>query len=332
MRVSVSLQSCLPKVQRLGGLLANTRSGERVRFRSAKLSKALTKPTKHLPAESTRTQTRKSGTFTRSTAGSQSLERGLQLLRSFRVGVPVLGNAEFAERTGLPRPTVSRLTRSLVDAGFLAYDHESRGYRLTVAVLSLAQAFRYDIPVIDIALPLMKKVAEGEKINVGLAVADQSDMVYLESVRESRRGVFRRASQGSRFPIELTAGGRAYLAGLEPAQRDTVMKTLAVRHGNAWAKIRCEIDEAGRAVDRDGYCVASWQPGLTAIAAPLVAPNYSLYSVSIGFHSAAGQQQELVRRYAPMLRRLVNDIHICWDPSAVRRPFETNLAAGRARV
>ncbi|MDM0073455.1 IclR family transcriptional regulator [Variovorax sp. J2P1-59] len=269
--------------------------------------------TKQLPAVSTRAQTRESGTFTRSTSGSQSLERGLQLLRSFRVGVPVLGNAELAERTGLPRPTVSRLTRSLVDAGFLAYDHESRGYRLTVAVMSLAQAFRYDVPVIDIALPLMKKVAEGEKINVGLAVADQSEMVYLESVRESRRGVFRRAEQGSRFPMELTAGGRAYLAGLSAAQRDIVMKMLAARHASHWARIRREIDEAGRGIARDGYCVASWQPGLTAIAAPLVAPDRSLYSVSIGFHLASGQQQELVQRYAPMLLELVDDIRVSWE-------------------
>ncbi len=224
----------------------------------------------------------------------------------------MLGNAELAERTGLPRPTVSRLTRSLVDAGFLAYDHESRGYRLTVTVLSLAQAFRYDVPVIDVAVPLMKKVAEGEKINVSLAVADQSEMVYLESVRESRRGVFRRAEQGSRFPMELTAGGRAYLCGLSGAQRDGVLKTLAARHERDWPRIRREIDEAGRRIARDGYCIASWQPGLTVVAAPLVAPDRSLYSVSIGFHSGPGQQQELVERYAPMLRRLVDDIQVSW--------------------
>ena len=224
----------------------------------------------------------------------------------------MLGNAELAERTGLPRPTVSRLTRSLVDAGFLAYDHDSRGYRLTVAVMSLAQAFRYDVPVIDIALPLMKKVAEGEKINVGLAVADQSEMVYLESVRESRRGVFRRAGPGSRFPMELTAGGRAYLAGLSNAKRDIVMKALAARYASGWAEARREIEAAGQGIERNGYCVASWQPGLTAIAAPLVAPDRSLYSVSIGFHSAPAQQQELVQRYAPMLLQLVEDIQASW--------------------
>eukprot|EP01032_Pedospumella_encystans_P037671 gene37671-42668_t len=89
-------------------------------------------------AGSTRARTQATGTFVRSTPGSHSLERGLALLRAFRHGVDVLTNAELADRAQLPRPTVSRLTRSLVDAGFLAYDIEQRGYRLTAACLSLA--------------------------------------------------------------------------------------------------------------------------------------------------------------------------------------------------
>ena len=67
---------------------------------------------------STRARTLATGTFVRSTKGSQSLERGLALLRAFRTGTLALSNAELAERCQLPRPTVSRLTRSLVDAGF----------------------------------------------------------------------------------------------------------------------------------------------------------------------------------------------------------------------
>jgi hypothetical protein len=69
-------------------------------------------------AGSTRARTQATGTFVRSTPGSHSLERGLALLRAFRHGVDVLTNAELADRAQLPRPTVSRLTRSLVDAGF----------------------------------------------------------------------------------------------------------------------------------------------------------------------------------------------------------------------
>ena len=45
---------------------------------------------------------------------NRSLERGIELLRSFRPGSELLGNAELAERTGLSRSTVSRLDRKSV--------------------------------------------------------------------------------------------------------------------------------------------------------------------------------------------------------------------------
>ena len=48
---------------------------------------------------------------------NRSLERGIEILRSFRPGSELLGNAEIAERTGLSRSTVSRLTQTLVGVG-----------------------------------------------------------------------------------------------------------------------------------------------------------------------------------------------------------------------
>jgi DNA-binding IclR family transcriptional regulator len=270
---------------------------------------------------STRRVTRETGKFTRSTSGSQSLERGLQILRAFRPGASVLGNAELALRTGLPRPTISRLTRSLVDAGFLSYDAASRGYRLTVVFMSLANAFRYGVPALEVARPLMKKVAEGEKINVGLAVADQQEMVYLESLRESRRGVFRRAVRGSRFPMELTAGGRAYLAGLAPGPREAMLAGIAPRHGSAWAEIRREIDMARADIAARGFCVANWQPGLTGVAAPMIGPDHGLYAINIGFHSTEVEATPLVTRYAPMLLQLVTDVRAAWERKVRSTPI-----------
>ena len=48
---------------------------------------------------------------------NRSLERGIEILRSFRPGSELLGNADLAERTGLSRSTVSRLTQTLVASG-----------------------------------------------------------------------------------------------------------------------------------------------------------------------------------------------------------------------
>lgn len=264
---------------------------------------------------SSRRLTQEAGRFTRETPGSQSLERGLQILRTFRLGTTVLTNAELAKRTGLPRPTVSRLTRSLVDAGFLSYDLQLQAYRLGVVTLSLSQAFRHEIPVLEVALPLMRKVAEGEQINVGLAVPDQLEMVYLDSVRESRKGIFRRLSAGSRIPIELTSLGRAYLSELAKPERQQLLERIALHHDKGWPALLAEVNRGVMQIRKIGYCQATWQTGMIAIAAPLPAPDQTLYALNISF-SIGDKEAETaaqVKRYAQMLLRLKQQILEKWQ-------------------
>ena len=50
---------------------------------------------------------------------NRSLERGVEILRAFRPGSDLLGNGELADRTGLSRATVSRLSQTLVGMGML---------------------------------------------------------------------------------------------------------------------------------------------------------------------------------------------------------------------
>jgi DNA-binding IclR family transcriptional regulator len=271
-------------------------------------------------SQSTRRHTLEVGRFTRDTPGSKSLERGLQLLRTFRPGVAMLTNSELAKRTGLPRPTISRLTHSLVDAGFLSYDLERRAYRLAAVFLTLAQAFRREVSVLSVALPLMRKVAEGEQINVGLAVPDQLEMVYLDSVRESRRGIFRRISAGSRIPMELTSLGRAYLAGLAQADRQVLLKRIAPQYGEGWPTVRREISRAIVDVARLGYCVAVWQPGMMALASFLKGPDRAVYAINISFPTDDTDSASSIKRYSHMLRGLVDEIEKKWIATLAESP------------
>jgi predicted transcriptional regulator len=73
---------------------------------------------------------RETGKFVRVTPGSQSLERGIRILRAFLEGAPSLSNSELVERVHLPKATVSRLSRSLVDAGMLEFNPKEEAYRL----------------------------------------------------------------------------------------------------------------------------------------------------------------------------------------------------------
>ena len=68
---------------------------------------------------------------------SMNLARGMQVLRAFSVREPLLGNRELADRTGLPKPTISRLTYTLTLLGYLSRDTRLKKYRLGTGVLSL---------------------------------------------------------------------------------------------------------------------------------------------------------------------------------------------------
>jgi DNA-binding IclR family transcriptional regulator len=78
------------------------------------------------------------------------------------------------------------LTQSLVISGFLEHDPERLAYRLTPTVLCLGHAFKTASAETKIAEPLMRQVSEKLKLNVGLAVADRLEMVYLESIRYTK--------------------------------------------------------------------------------------------------------------------------------------------------
>ncbi|QIL80174.1 helix-turn-helix domain-containing protein [Diaphorobacter sp. HDW4A] len=251
-------------------------------------------------AKSTRALTHESQVYVRSTAGSQSLERGLSILRAFRHGVGVLSNSELAERVQLPRPTVSRLTRSLVDAGFLIYDFEARSYRLAPVCLTLALSFRSSEATLEMALPHMRALAEGRRVNVGLAVADRSEMVYLDSVRLSRLGIFRRLSPGSRIPIAQTSLGCAYLAGMAPVQRRLLLDRLKREHGASWPPLKAHVERSLESISERGFCGAQWAAGMAAVATPLQTAS-GLYALNVSFPVAETVTAAELRTHGELL-------------------------------
>jgi hypothetical protein len=66
-----------------------------------------------------------------------ALARGIEVLRCFGPGANVLGNQELAARTGLPKPTISRLTYTLSKLGCLKAVPHSSKYQLDFGVLAL---------------------------------------------------------------------------------------------------------------------------------------------------------------------------------------------------
>jgi DNA-binding IclR family transcriptional regulator len=248
---------------------------------------------------------------------NRSLERGIEVLRAFRPGSEVLGNGELAERTGLAKSTVSRLTQTLLGAGLLQAESAQRAYRLAPAVLSLAHAMRSGSRVLAVAAPLMRRVAERERLNVGLAAPDRGEMVYLESIRYARRVAFRSVVSGQRVPMELTSLGRAYLASAAPSELSALMTTFSQRRGQ-WNALKKDIERSIRDVHEQGWCAASWQPEVVAVATPIVTTD-AVYALNMSL-STTEPTAAVARAISPKLLTLKAEVAAALEESS--RGFE----------
>jgi DNA-binding IclR family transcriptional regulator len=238
---------------------------------------------------------------------NRSLLRGVEILRAFRPGADLLGNGDLSERTGISRATVSRLTQTLVACGMLEHDRKARAYRLAAPVLSLAHAMRSGSPVMRAAAPTMLKTAEKLRVNVGLAVADRDEMVYLESIRYNRKVSLRNVVAGQRVPIELTSLGRAYLAALPEDARKRLLDHIGKRRSPSWKAVEQEIAQAISSVHQKGYCFASWQPEVVAVASPIVVHGHPIYVVNMSV-ATTSPIKRVVAELSPALLALAKKL------------------------
>ena len=241
--------------------------------------------------------------------GTRSLERGLRILRLFHPGLSVLSNSEIADGAELPRSTVSRLTQTLVACGFLQHDARAKAYRLGPPVLSLSEALLSSSEVLQAARPLMQELVSKLQVNVSLTMADQLEMVYLESMWPRSGSLMRRRSIGRRTPMERTAFGRAHLSILRPSERRRLMVEFKKKHPANWAEIRKGVHAATADVASKGYCTAdTWLQGVTAIATPIEALNRQPYVLGISGPTSLFGAQRIQYELSPALLKAAQEL------------------------
>jgi DNA-binding IclR family transcriptional regulator len=202
---------------------------------------------------------------------NNALARGLAILRTFQLDSSLLGNQELADATGLPKSTISRLTYTLTQLGYLRYREEFGKYELAAGVVSLAYPYIAGMAVPAIARPLMEALAEKTGTNIGLGVQEGLSILYLEyALGESNPN--RRHRVGFRIPVVRTATGRACIAAMRPADRVRLYEELRDYYGDEWPALRAELDDAIEQVETHGFCIApgTFQRTTNSVAVPFV--------------------------------------------------------------
>jgi DNA-binding IclR family transcriptional regulator len=184
-----------------------------------------------------------------------TLARGLDVLRCFTPLEPMLGNKEISVRTGLPKPTVSRLTYTLTKLGYLRHNMRLGKYQLGSAVLSIGYPLLASMSVRQVARPFMKELADYCNGSVSIGMRDRLSMVYVESSR-SGNALTTLPDIGTSVPIAAAAVGRAFLAACTPPEREAVLNQIMVKEPESHRKFRPAIDKSLEDIRSRGFCVS----------------------------------------------------------------------------
>jgi DNA-binding IclR family transcriptional regulator len=238
------------------------------------------------------------------TSTLMTVERGLEVLRAFRSNRAPLSNAELVRRTGLSKATVSRLTSTLIQVGFLRLVPGRREFELSIGALGIGHAYLATNDLLQAAQPLLQDLADKLDVSVALGIQDGIDMLYVD-YRVSRKVATLRLGVGSVLPMSTTSIGRAYLWGLAEAERQRLIDEHKRRAGAQGDALQQAIDASFAELESTGTCavLGGFQRSTFGVALPLrLGRERTLMSMSCGKADVDFDLQAERERIAPVLK------------------------------
>lgn len=204
--------------------------------------------------------------------GIQTISRAAAILRALERAPGGMSLGELAGVLGLPRSTVQRLVDALKSEGFLIRASPRGGVRLGPMLLRLAglaehaSAKRIRLLIVDLSHRLRETV-DVSTLQGGAAVfVDQAT---------GRQRLVAQSAIGERFPLSVTAPGKALLALLDTAHAEAAL-ARSLSEFPAWplddpAAFWADIEACrarGTAFDEENH-----SPGIAAVGVALMDPD-----------------------------------------------------------
>jgi DNA-binding IclR family transcriptional regulator len=233
-----------------------------------------------------------------------ALARGLDVLRCFRPHETLLSNADISQRTGLPKPTVSRLLHTLCKLDYLSCDEATGSYRLSAGVLSLGFGVIAGMEIADRAKGILLDLRDGPNSYVTAAVAQchMTDAIYV-AVERSYEDISLAITVGARLPLFFSAIGRAILVAMSDEDRAIAFAYGAQLMTDSIAAQKDSYTTAKAEYETQGFCTSygDWRPDVNGIAVPITTLDGRVFAINAGGPAFNVKQKQLEQIYAPRL-------------------------------
>jgi DNA-binding IclR family transcriptional regulator len=235
------------------------------------------------------------------------LDRTLSILELLSQQGQGMELAALAEQLNLPKSAAHRLLNDLVKAGYVRQTRELGDYALTTKLVSLGLTYLSKSGVIDVAQPLIDRLAEQTGELVRLAVIDGDRLTWVARAQGARQGLRYDPDMGSIARLSCSSSGWAWLSTLP----DDAALALIAKQGVGQAdefgpnapKTLQDVLQALHETRAQGFALTeeTYTPGLNAMAAPVgLSGQLPMGTISIAGPSARLTRERMLS-FAPEL-------------------------------
>jgi len=257
----------------------------------------------------------------------EAIARGLDVIRAFGPGQPVMSLAAVAAASGLPRPTARRILLTLEQLGYVRQvggqlasgagqlGQSVGGYELTPRVLDLGMSYVLSRGLWEVARPHMEALVARTRNSSSIAQLDGSDIVYVARVAVPKI-VTLAVTIGTRFPAMQTSLGKVLLAAVPLADAEQILAEPS-RSGITprWQPDANERAAALREVRARGWALTDEQlaAGIRSVAVPLRdGEGRVIAALNVNSHAAETPLEVLTGEYLPLLLQAAGAISADW--------------------
>jgi DNA-binding IclR family transcriptional regulator len=204
-----------------------------------------------------------------------ALQRSLRVLEVLAANPEGCSLSMLARQLDMPLSASHRVLTELCQAGYVRQVSEQGLYVLTIKLVALGLSFLSSSGVIDIAQPLLDRLAQESGELVRLAVRDGDDLVFVAKAQGARRGLRYDPDMGLSVPLSCSAAGHALLSTMSD---DEALAAVARQgfgsaedHGPRAPTTVKALMPYVRAARKRGFSmiVEVFSPGMSAMSAPI---------------------------------------------------------------
>lgn len=229
---------------------------------------------------------------------SEVLSRALDLLAQFERESSRLSLIELAERTGLSKQAILRLTRTFVQHGFLRR-LEDGAWELGPSLARLGDHYRAKQDLGAIIEPALKRLAQTNQETASYYAQDGDERVCTYR-HNSPRQLRHHTELGQRYPMDKGACGH-------------VLRAFSNAEGPAFEKIR-----------RDGYCLGLGErdPDVAGLAVPIRTFDGTVIGAIVVSGLVTRFQGETLERYRESILAIGTEVSAAlgWRPDGQIKP------------